>query len=116
MKVRNEASGGPAQGRFTTPACACHQDHLAWVHGEINFSEAPFREARISERHVFKPQNHVTALTDAENLKGYPGARIQIFSVTILGEAKWPQIRCLSLKGEFRICNEASLRIVEKIC
>jgi hypothetical protein len=43
-------------------------------------------------------------------------ARIQIFSATILGEAKRPQIRYLSLKGEFRICSEASLKIVEKMC
>jgi hypothetical protein len=31
----------------------------------------------------------------------HPEARIQIFSATILGEAKCPQIQCLSLKGEF---------------
>jgi hypothetical protein len=31
----------------------------------------------------------------------HPEERIQIFSETILGEAKRPQIQCLSLKGEF---------------
>jgi len=51
-----------------------------------------------------------------KNLIRCPGARIQIFSLTILGEAKRPQIQCLSLQGEFWICSEASLGIVEKIC
>jgi hypothetical protein len=45
-----------------------------------------------------------------------PEARIQIFSLTILGEAKRPQIQCPSLQGEFWICSEARLRIVEKMC
>ena len=45
-----------------------------------------------------------------------PDARIQMFSETILGEAKRPQIQCPSPKGEFWICSEASLRIVEKMC
>jgi hypothetical protein len=36
-----------------------------------------------------------------KNLMGRPEARIQIFSETILGKAKRPQIQCLSLKGEF---------------
>jgi len=49
-----------------------------------------------------------------KNPIGRPEARIQIFSLTILGEAKHPQIQCLSLQGEFWICSEASLRIVEK--
>jgi hypothetical protein len=45
-----------------------------------------------------------------------PEARIHIFSVTILGEAKRPQIQCPTLQGEFWICSEANLRIVEKMC
>ena len=72
-----------------------------------------------------------------------PEVRIQIFSETILGEAKRPQIQCLSLKNGFwpvgvpegtpyqhipplreasakgwkaSICSEASLGIVEKMC
>jgi hypothetical protein len=45
-----------------------------------------------------------------------PEARIQIFSETILDGAKRPQIQCSSPKGEFWICSEASLRIVEKMC
>jgi hypothetical protein len=36
-----------------------------------------------------------------ENSFCHPGARIQIFSGTILGEVKRPQIQCLILKGEF---------------
>jgi hypothetical protein len=46
----------------------------------------------------------------------HPEARIQIFSLTILGEAKRQQIQCPSLQGEFWICSEARLRIVEKMC
>jgi len=45
-----------------------------------------------------------------------PEARIQIFPLTILGEAKHPQIQCVSLQGEFWICSEAKLRIAEKMC
>ncbi len=32
-------------------------------------------------------------------LAGFPGANIKEFLVTILSEAKWPQIKCLNLKG-----------------
>jgi len=31
---------------------------------------------------------------------------MKIFSITILSEAKRPQIECLSPKGEFSICSE----------
>jgi hypothetical protein len=40
---------------------------------------------------------------------------MKIFSGTILSEAERPQIECLSPKGEFSICSEASSRMVEKI-
>jgi len=47
-------------------------------------------------------------------LPGFPGANIKEFLVTILSEAKRPQIQCLSLKGEFWICSEANFRMVKK--
>jgi len=40
---------------------------------------------------------------------------LKIFSGTILGEVKRPQIHCLSPEGEFLICGEANCRMVEKI-
>ena len=43
-----------------------------------------------------------------------PGANIKEFTVSILSEAARPQILFLSLKGEFCICSEASLRMVKK--
>jgi len=42
-----------------------------------------------------------------------PGVNIKEFLVTILSEAKRPQIQCLSLKGEFWSCSEASPRMVK---
>jgi len=42
-----------------------------------------------------------------------PGANIKEFLVTILSEAKRLQIQCLSLKGEFWVCNEANSRMVK---
>jgi hypothetical protein len=39
---------------------------------------------------------------------------MKISSVTILSEAERLQIECLSPKGEFSICSEASFRMVEK--
>jgi hypothetical protein len=47
------------------------------------------------------------------NVAQIPGANIKEFLVTILSEVKRPQIQCLSLKGEFWICSEASSRMVK---
>ena len=38
---------------------------------------------------------------------------IKEFLVTILSEAKRPQIQCLSLEGEFWVCSEANSRMVK---
>ena len=43
---------------------------------------------------------------------GFPGANINEFWLTILSEAKRPQTQCLSPKGEFWVCSEASSRMV----
>jgi hypothetical protein len=47
--------------------------------------------------------------------KGSSERELKIFSVTILSEAKRPQIQWLSPKGEFWICSEANFRMVGKI-
>ncbi len=46
-------------------------------------------------------------------LPGFPGANIKEFWLTILNEAKRPQIQCLSPKGEFWVCSEANFRMVQ---
>ncbi len=42
-----------------------------------------------------------------------PGANGKEFLITILNEAKRPQIQCLSLKGEFWVCSGANSRLVK---
>ena len=46
-------------------------------------------------------------------LPNSPGTNIKEFLVTILSEAKRPQIQCLSPKGEFWVCSGANFRIVK---
>jgi len=42
-----------------------------------------------------------------------PGASIKEFLVTILSEAKRPQIQLFEPKGEFWVCSEANFRMVK---
>jgi hypothetical protein len=46
-------------------------------------------------------------------LPGFPGVNIKESWLTILSEAKRPQTQCLSPKGEFWVCSEASFRMVQ---
>jgi len=49
-----------------------------------------------------------------KNCLSRPDARIQIFSETILGEAKRLEIQCLSPKGEFWISVKRALELSKK--
>jgi hypothetical protein len=47
--------------------------------------------------------------------KGSSERELKIFSLTILSEAKRPQIQCLSPEGEFWVCSEANFRMIDKM-